>query len=177
MHVIFFGLDPGERLSGRGALNPLYAFLTPCMGGLLFGLVTAYVTRRRGTEVDPVEANALHGGRMSMRGSLIVAAQTIWSSGIGASVGLEAGYTQLASGVASRLGRAFRLRRSDLRILVGCGAAAAIAGAFGAPLGGAFYGFELIIGSYSIASLAPVGIASLLGYLVAQAFTPGAARH
>jgi CIC family chloride channel protein len=172
MHVVFFGLDPGERLSGRVSLNPIYAFLTPCVGGLLFGLVTAYVTRRRGTEVDPVEANALHGGQMSMRGSLIVAAQTIWSSGIGASVGLEAGYTQLASGFASKIGQAFRLRRSDLRTLVGCGAAAAIAGAFGAPLGGAFYGFELIIGSYAIASLAPVGMASLLGYLVAEAFTP-----
>lgn len=109
---------------------------------------------------------------MSMRGSLIVAAQTVWSSGIGASVGLEAGYTQLASGIASAIGRSFRLRRGDMRVLVGCGAAAAIAGAFGAPLGGAFYGFELIIGSYSIASLAPVGMASLVGYLMAQAFTP-----
>ena len=172
MHQIFFGLDPGERLSGRVSLDPLRAFMAPCIGGLLFGLVTAYVTRRRGTEVDPIEANALHGGRMSMRGSLIVAAQTVWSSGVGASVGLEAGYTQLASGIASAIGRAFRLRRSDLRVLVGCGAAAAIAGAFGAPLGGAFYGFELIIGSYSIASLAPVGMASLVGYLTARAFTP-----
>ncbi|HUL87075.1 MAG TPA: chloride channel protein [Pseudolabrys sp.] len=172
MHQVFFGLDPGERLSGRVSLDPLRAFMVPCIGGLLFGLVTAYVTRRRGTEVDPIEANALHGGRMSMRGSLIVAAQTVWSSGVGASVGLEAGYTQLASGIASAIGRAFRLRRSDLRVLVGCGAAAAIAGAFGAPLGGAFYGFELIIGSYSIASLAPVGMASLVGYLTARAFTP-----
>src|SRR5260221_14726658 len=59
-----------------------------------------------------------------------------------------------------------------MRILVGCGAAAAIAGAFGAPLGGAFYGFELIIGSYSIASLAPVGLASFVGYLTARVFTP-----
>ena len=172
MHQVFFGLDPGERLSGRVSLDPLYAFLTPCVGGLLFGIVTAYITRRRGVEVDPIEANALHGGRMSMRGSLIVAAQTVWSSGIGASVGLEAGYTQLASGIASAIGRAFRLRRSDMRILVGCGSAAAIAAAFGAPLGGAFYGFELIIGSYSIASLAPVGMASLVGYLTARAFTP-----
>lgn len=172
MHLTFFGLDPGERLSGRVSLNPLYAFLTPCLGGMLFGLVTAYVTRRRGTEVDPIEANALHGGRMSIRGSLIVAVQTVWSSGVGASVGLEAGYTQLASGIASGIGRAFRLRRSDMRVLVGCGAAGAIAGAFGAPLGGAFYGFELIIGSYSIASLAPVGMAALLGYLTAQIFAP-----
>src|ERR1035437_9840 len=170
MHLTFFGLDPGERLSGRVSLNPLYAFLTPCLGGLLFGLATAYISRRRGTEVDPIEANALHGGRMSIRGSLIVAAQTVWASGVGASVGLEAGYTQLASGIGSGIGRAFRLRRSDMRILVGCGAAGAIAGAFGAPLGGAFYGFELIIGSYSIASLAPVGMAALLGYLTAQIF-------
>jgi len=59
-----------------------------------------------------------------------------------------------------------------MRILVGAGAGAAIAGAFGAPLGGAFYGFELIIGSYSIASLAPVGIASLVGYLTTQALSP-----
>jgi CIC family chloride channel protein len=172
MHLTFFGLDPGERLSGRVSLNPFYAFFTPCLGGLLFGLVTAYITRRRGTEVDPIEANALHGGRMSLRGSLIVALQTVWSSGVGASVGLEAGYTQLASGIASKIGQAFRLRRSDMRVLVGCGAAAAIAGAFGAPLGGAFYGFELIIGSYSIASLAPVGMAALLGYLTAQMFAP-----
>jgi CIC family chloride channel protein len=172
MHLSFFGLDPGERLSGRISLDPLYAVLTPCLGGLLFGLITAYINRRRGSEVDPIEANALHGGRMSMRGSLIVAAQTVWSSGVGASVGLEAGYTQLASGIASAIGRAFHLRRNDMRILVGCGAAGAIAGAFGAPLAGAFYGFELIIGSYSIASLAPVGMAALIGYLTAQTFAP-----
>ena len=172
LHLAFFGLPLGERLSAQTSLNPYYAFLVPCLGGLLFGVVTAYITRRRGTEVDPIEANALHGGRMSIRGSLIVAAQTVWSSGVGASVGLEAGYTQLASGIASGIGRAFRLRRGDMRTLVGCGAAAAIAGAFGAPLGGAFYAFELIIGSYSISTLAPVGVASLVGYLTARAFAP-----
>jgi CIC family chloride channel protein len=147
--------------------------LAALVGAIAGLVVAAYVTRRRGTEVDPVEANALHDGRMSMRGSLIVAAQTVWSSGVGASVGLEAGYTQLAGGIASKIGQAFRLRRSDMRVLVGCGAAGAIAGAFGAPLAGAFYGFELIIGSYSIASLAPVGMAALLGYLTTQAFTIG----
>ncbi|HEY5279704.1 MAG TPA: chloride channel protein [Pseudolabrys sp.] len=172
MHLVFFGLDPGERLSARAWINPFYAFLTPCLGGLVFGLVSAYVSRRRGTEVDPIEANALHGGRMSLRGSLIVAAQTVWSSGIGASVGLEAGYTQLASGIASVVGQAFRLRRGDMRVLVGCGAAAAIAGAFDAPLAGAFYAFELVIGSYTIPSLAPVGVASLVGYLTARTFAP-----
>jgi CIC family chloride channel protein len=172
MHLLLFGIEPGSRLSGQLTLDPVYALVVPCAGGLVLGLLTAYIARWRGSEVDPVEANALHGGRMSMRGSFIVAAQTVWSSGVGASVGLEAGYTQLASGFASKIGQAFRLRRGDMRMLVGCGAAGAIAGAFGAPLGGAFYGFELIIGSYAVASLAPVGMAALLGYLTAQVFTP-----
>jgi H+/Cl- antiporter ClcA len=55
--------------------------------------------------------------------------------------------------------------------MVGCGAAAAIAGAFGAPLAGAFYAFELVIGGYTPASLTPVGVAAVTGYFVAHAFT------
>jgi CIC family chloride channel protein len=173
LHHLFFGVIFGERLSATIKLDPRVAFCVPLFGGLAFGISLELIGRwRRSREVDPIEANALHGGRMSLVGSLIVAAQTVWSSGVGASVGLEAGYTQLASGIASRIGIAFRLRRGDLRILVGCGAAAGIAGAFGAPLAGAFYGFELIIGGYSPISLAPVGIAALIGYLVARAFSP-----
>src|SRR5580698_2420509 len=173
LHEVFFQLSPGERLSGRLTLDPWLAVLVPLSGGIIFGIASEVIARwRPEREVDPIEANALHGGRMSLIGSMIVAAQTMWSSGVGASVGLEAGYTQIASGIASRIGHAFRLRRGDLRILVGCGAAAGIAGAFGAPLAGAFYGFELIIGSYSPTSLAPVGIAALIGFLVAQYFSP-----
>ena len=173
LHVLFFNLQHGERLSGRLLLNPVLALSVPLVGGLLFGISSEIIARwRPEREIDPIEANALHGGRMSLLGSVIVAAQTIWSSGVGASVGLEAGYTQLASGLASRIGNAFHLRRGDLRILVGCGAAAGIAGAFGAPLAGAFYGFELIIGSYSPSGLAPVGISALLGFLVAHSLDP-----
>jgi CIC family chloride channel protein len=173
LHEIFFRLAPGERLSGRLVLDPWLAVAVPVLGGILFGLGSELIKRwRPDQEIDPIEANALHGGRMSLLGSFIVAVQTVWSSGVGASVGLEAGYTQMSAGIASRIGNAFRLRRGDLRILVGCGAAAGIAGAFGAPLAGAFYGFELIIGSYSPISLAPVGIASLIGFLVAHYFSP-----
>ncbi|MGB7175838.1 MAG: chloride channel protein, partial [Xanthobacteraceae bacterium] len=173
IHEIFFNLQHGERLSARLALDPVLALSVPLLGGIIFGASSELIRRfRPEREIDPIEANALHGGRMSLVGSIVVALQTVWSSGVGASVGLEAGYTQLASGIASRIGNSFRLRRGDLRILVGCGAAAGIAGAFGAPLAGAFYGFELIIGSYSPTSLAPVGIAALIGFLVAQHFSP-----
>src|SRR6185437_9740979 len=47
------------------------------------------------------------------------------------------------------IGLTLLLRRGDLRTVVGCGAAAAIAAAFNAPLAGAFYAFELVIGNYS----------------------------
>ncbi len=173
LHQLFFDVPPGQRLSALASLNPLFAILVPTLGGIGLGITTALLAQwRPGREIDPIEANALHGGRMSLRGSLIVAAQTVWSSGCGASVGLEAGYTQLASGIASRVGRAFRLRRADLRILVGCGAAAGIAGAFDAPLAGAFYGFELVIGTYSVRSLAPVGLAAVVGSVVAKSLAP-----
>src|ERR1700720_4634796 len=169
LHALLFGVPPGQRLSSLKALDPYIALTVPTLGGLLFGAAVYALARWRPLrEVDPIEANALHGGRMSLLGSLSVALQTVWSSGVGASVGLEAGYTQLASAIASRIGRAFRLRRRDLRTLVGCGSAGAIAGAFGAPIAGAFYAFELIIGSYSAATLAPVGLAALVGYLVAN---------
>jgi CIC family chloride channel protein len=172
LHALLFNLEIGNRLSSQLKIEPSRALLIPSMGGLLLGLAFLLLLRwRPAREIDPIEANALHGGRMSFRGSVIVASQTVWSSGVGASVGLEAGYTQLASGLGASLGRAFHLRRADQRIMVGCGAAAAIAGAFGAPLAGAFYAFELVIGGYTPASLTPVGVAAVTGYFVAHAFT------
>jgi CIC family chloride channel protein len=172
LHVVLFDLEMGDRLSSQFRIEPLRALLVPSLGGLLLGLAFLVLQRfRPAREVDPIEANALHGGRMSFRGSVIVALQTVWSSGVGASVGLEAGYTQLASGIAASLGRGFHLRRVDQRIMVGCGAAAAIAAAFGAPLAGAFYAFELVIGGYTPASLTPVGVAAVAGYFVAHGFT------
>jgi chloride channel protein, CIC family len=174
IHEIFFNLQHGERLSARLTLDPVLALSVPLLGGIIFGASSELIRRfRPEREIDPIEANALHGGRMSLLGSIIVAVETVWSSGVGASVGIEAGYTQAAGGIASRLGMSFRLRRADLRVLVGCGAAGGIAGAFGAPLAGAFYAFELIIGGYSPTSLAPVAVAAILGYLIAHALGPG----
>src|ERR1700689_4865283 len=173
LHALLFNISIRERLSSQDSIEPLRALLVPSLGGLLLGVALLLLLRwRPAREIDPIEANALHGGRMSFRGSVIVALQTVWSSGVGASVGLEAGYTQLASGLGASLGRGFHLRPPDQRIMVGCGAAAAIAGAFSAPLAGAFYAFELVIGGYTPASLTPGGGASVVGYFVAPAFAP-----
>jgi chloride channel protein, CIC family len=141
----------------------------PVLGGLLVGLASALLRRWRPREVvDAIEANALFGGRMSVGDSVGLVFVTLLSGGFGASVGLEAAYTQLGAALASRLGRSMDLRRDDVRTLVGCGAAGAIAAAFNAPLTGAFYAFELIIGTYTLQTLAPVGIAALTGTLVVR---------
>jgi chloride channel protein, CIC family len=171
LHALLFNISIQERLSSQTSIETLRALLVPSLGGLSLGVAFLWLARwRPAREIDPIEANALHGGRMSFRGSVVVALQTVWSSGVGASVGLEAGYTQLSSGLAASLGRGFHLRRADQRIMVGCGAAAAIAGAFGAPLAGAFYAFELVIGGYTPASLTPVGVAAVAGYFVTHGF-------
>ena len=171
MHEVLFQIDAGERLSSVDQLPTDVVLVVPVIGGFVIAAIGYGVRRAKfNTIVDPIEANALHGGRMSLRGSVIVTLQTIVSNGFGASVGLEAGYTQFVAGIASRLGIGFRLRRADLRMLVGCGAASAIAAAFGAPLTGAFYGFELIIGTYTATALAPVLTASIVGVLVSRVF-------
>jgi CIC family chloride channel protein len=81
---------------------------------------------------------------------------------------LEAGYAQIGAGLGSFFGQKLRLRRNDLRLLVAAGAAAAIGGAFNAPLTGAFYGFEVALGGYSIAGAAPIFAASITGMLVTR---------
>src|ERR1700757_4988299 len=168
-HVLIYGIRIDVRLSANDYVNPVIALIAPALGGLTLGIMEW--SRRRlkiSSAVDPIEANALRGGRLSLRDSMVVSGQTMISNGCGASVGLEAGYTQIGSGAASLLGQWLNLRRNDLRLIVGCGAAAAIAAAFGAPITGAFYACELIVGVYSVASAAPILAASLAGALTAQ---------
>ena len=174
MHQRLFALPDGQGLSESLHVAPLRALCVPVLGGLVLGVSMALLAKLRPRNmIDPVEANALYGGRVSMEDSVIVAGQTAWSNGVGASVGMEAGYAQFGAGVASWLGQSFRLRRNDLRVLVGAGTAAAIGGAFNAPLCGAFYGIELIIGVYSITTLLYVVVAALAGTLTVQILAGG----
>jgi chloride channel protein, CIC family len=168
-HVLIFGIPIDVRLSANAYINPIIAFVAPALGGLSLGIMEWWRRRLKiSNAVDPIEANALRGGRLSARDSMVVSGQTMISNGCGASVGLEAGYTQIGSGAASLIGQFLNLRRNDLRLIVGCGAAAAIAAAFGAPITGAFYACELIVGVYAVASAAPILAASLAGALTAQ---------
>lgn len=166
-HKLAFNLPKHVALSMGTATDHWRLIFVPAIGGLVLGIGAWIVRRYRATEiVDPVEANALFGGRMSLLDSIRLTAMTVVSNASGASLGMEAGYSQLGAALFSRFGREFRLRREDQRIFVTAGAAAAIAAAFNAPLAGAFYGFELILGSYMPRALAPVAVASVCATLM-----------
>jgi CIC family chloride channel protein len=166
MQALIYGLSDAS-LSAAASIDVVRLLALPVFG-LILGLGSRAALRRWRTPVDVVEANALHGGAIPLRDSIIVCAQTIVSNGAGASVGLEAAYAQAGGGVASVLGRWLRLRRADMRILVGAGAGAAIGAAFSAPLTGAFYAFEIVIGAYTPAAIAPVAAACLSAVLLVR---------
>jgi CIC family chloride channel protein len=170
LHVTDFALPAGALLSAGVGVDPLRLAVVPVAGGLLLALVTTVGRHYRPREiVDPIEANAIYGGRMSLIDSARLVLDTVISNGAGASLGMEAAYSQMGAGLLSSFGQWLHLRRADLRVFVAAGAAAAIAAAFNAPLAGAFYAYELVLGSYSTAALAQVGIASLAGTLALRA--------
>lgn len=157
-----------NRLSALGSIHHPWKLAAIPLGGACLVAMAALLRRRQRIPIDVVEANALHGGRIPFADNLVIAAQTLISNGAGASVGLEAAYAQMGGGIASQFGQWLALRRTDLRTLVGAGTGAAIAAAFGAPLTGAFYAFEIVIGAYSPAIVVPVMAAALAGASVSR---------
>jgi CIC family chloride channel protein len=172
LHVFDFGIPANHYLSEGIGVSQVRLLFVPLLGGLFLGIAARAARARRMNEiVDPIEANALHGGRMSLRDSLWLTFTTVVSNGAGASLGMEAGYSQLGASLYSWLGSWFRLRRTDLRVFVTAGAGAAIAAAFNAPLAGAFYGYELILGSYTPKALAPVIVATVSAAVTQRALS------
>lgn len=81
--------------------------------------------------------------------------------GFGGSVGAEAPIVLTGSSIASNLGQLFRLNNKTLMLLVGCGAAAAIAGIFKAPIAGLVFTIEVLMIDLTMASISPILIASV----------------
>ncbi|ASQ44814.1 chloride channel protein [Legionella clemsonensis] len=161
LQILLFGAN--VNLYSPATVPSWRIMLVTVLGGIFLGWLLRLAGRfKRLAIVDPVEANALEGGKMSLGDSLVLVGLSIVSITIGGSVGFEAAMTQLGAGCLSFLGQKLKLERRDLRILVSCGTGAGIAAIFGAPLAGTFYALELVVGGYAMRALLPTLLASAM---------------
>ncbi len=91
--------------------------------------------------------------------------------GFGGSVGAEAPIVLTGSAIGSNLGQLFKMDNKTLMLLVGCGAAAAIAGIFKAPIAGLVFTLEVLMIDLTMASLLPILISSVTATCFTYIFT------
>ena len=168
----FYGA-PGERLYDTVAVLPWWQVLAvPTFGGLAVGILLKFGMpggRPQGV-ADVIEVSALKGGRMSMTTGLRAAVINALSIGSGASVGREGPAVHLGAALAGWIAKRLHLTRTLSRTLLGCGVAAAVAGSFNAPIAGALFASEVVIGHYALKAFAPVVIASVTGTAISRAY-------
>lgn len=167
-HFVLIKL-PESRLAAYGQ-----AFYRPLLTGI--GLWAAWLVVRRadipdGQNVPDVQlAVAKRDGLIESRPVVVRTVASALTLGSGASAGSEGPVAVLGAGLGSSLGRRLHFQPRHVKILVGCGAAAGIAGAFNAPFAGAFFALEEILGSFSVGAFSPVVIASVVGALTVRPF-------
>jgi len=167
----FFGtLDYTLDYVGR---LPWYArFLAPAVGGLVVGPVVHYLAREtKGHGVPEVmESIVLREGRIRPRVMFAKVAASAVCIGSGGSAGREGPIVQIGSSLGSTLGQIFSVKGLRLRTLVACGAAAGIAGTFNAPIAGALFAVEVLLGDFGVSQFSPVVLSSVAATVVSRHF-------
>ena len=145
---------------------------TPAIGGLMVGLFIYYCIPGQKPQgvAKVIEASALQGGRMSFRAGIGAAIASSISIGVGGSVGREGPAIHLGATVGAWFARTLHLTRSLSRALLGCGAAAAVAASFNAPIAGALFAHEVIVGHFAMSAFTPIVIASVVGTIVSRIY-------
>jgi CIC family chloride channel protein len=152
---------------------PLWGrLIIPAMGGLIAGAIMQFGSRFHGqiTTTDYMEAVVLGDGRISARQSFVKSLSALFTIASGGSIGREGPLVQLAAVVASLAGRLQRWTTPRLRLLVGCGAAAGIASAYNAPISGAVFVAEIVLGSMAMEIFGPLVFASVIATLTVRWF-------
>lgn len=160
-----FALIVARRGSTLSVAGPL---LLPSLGGLAAGaLLTGWFPGARGSGIPQVKA-AYAGvrGRIRLREAIAKFFLAALQIGSGASLGREGPTVQICAGVATTLGRIFRLSPQAQRRLIPVGAAAGIAAAFNAPIAAVTFTIEEIIGKLDETLLSGVIIAAALAAVV-----------
>jgi CIC family chloride channel protein len=168
----FFQTD-AERLADHVAGLPWWqVLLAPAVGGLIVGiLVHRFMPSQRPHGVaDVIEASALKSARIPLKTGFLAATVSAVSIGSGASVGREGPAVHFGAVIGAWFAENLKLSRPVARTLLGCGVAAAVAASFNAPLAGALFANEVVIGHYALSAFAPVVIASVLGTLISRSY-------
>ena len=147
-----------------------WVLILPALGGLVVGPIIYWGAREtRGHGVPEVmEAVALRSGVIRPRLVLVKSLVSAITIGTGGSVGREGPIVQIGSALGSTLGQWARVNGAQLRTLVGCGAAAGIAGTFNAPVAGALFAVEVILGDFAVSAFSPIVISSVLATVVSR---------
>jgi CIC family chloride channel protein len=153
-------------------LGLAFLLVIPMIGGLIYGpLIYRFAREARGHGVPEVMlAVAEEGGKIRPQVTVVKALASALCIGSGGSVGREGPIVQIGSALASSLGQLVRMNRDRLRILVACGAAAGISATFNAPVTGLFFGFEIILRTFSIDALFACMVSSVLADLISREF-------
>lgn len=154
------------------ALNPLARVLTPALGGLAAGLVLHWGLRLAGPQgaTNLLEVVVAGDGRLPLRSAFIRAASSLISLSTGASVGREGLLLQLTSTFSSKAGELAGWQPYRLRLLVACGAASAMAAAYHAPIAGAIFAAQIVLGNFSMNLFAPLVFASVVATIITRSF-------
>ncbi len=163
----------GGSVVERAAELPWWQILlVPTLGGLAVGIFIYWVIpgRRPQGIANVIEASALRGGRMSLRAGIGAAVASSASIGVGASVGREGPAVHLGATLGAWIAEKLHLTRSLSRALLGCGAAAAVAASFNAPIAGALFAHEVVVGHFALSAFAPIVIASVVGTVISRIF-------
>jgi CIC family chloride channel protein len=148
-----------------------WRFAAPAVGGLLVGPLVVYAREAKGHGVPEVmEAMLLRGGVIRPRIVVVKAVASAISIGSGGSVGREGPIVQIGSALGSVIGQLLGVSTRQIRTLVGCGAAAGIAAAFNAPIAGALFAVEILLGDFGVPQFSPIVISSVVATVVSRHF-------
>lgn len=169
--LVFFGVTSPE-LTHMAELSWLHKLMIPALGGILVGPIVYYFAREvKGHGVPEVmEALALKGGVIRPRVVFAKIVASAISIGSGGSVGREGPIVHIGAALSSSIGQLLKITGERLRTLVGCGAAAGIAAAFNAPIAGALFAVEVILGDFGVAQFSPIVISSVAATVVSRHF-------
>jgi CIC family chloride channel protein len=171
LHYPWLGTILESNVATAAAATPWYVLIVvPTLGGLLVGfLLYRFVPGRRPQAVaDVIEARAVGGADISLSRGIWSAVIAAISLGVGASAGREGPAVHLGSSMASAIGRQFSLSPEKRRVILACGAAAAVSASFNAPIAGVLFAHEVILGHIAISAFAPTAIAAVAATLITR---------